>query len=86
MPEMSEFLKKLEDTPNFEPTVLNVTEIHKVLIAICKLESIPADEEFDIRSRCQVLIAKWRKILGDNKAVEESDGAQKLTATTNAMP
>lgn len=72
MPDMSRFIKKLEDAPDFEAEIMLRTKIHKVLIAICKLDLIPGDEEFKFRERSEMLIAKWRKTLDDNRAAQES--------------
>lgn len=63
LPELSKFLNRLEDAPDLEPITIKATKIHKVLIAISKLDPIPGDEEFDIRVRCQELIGKWQTVV-----------------------
>lgn len=86
MQQMSDFIKKLEDAPDLEATVLKSTKIHKVLIAICKLDTIPADEEFKIRERCQKLIPKWQIILETYKSIEKAEWAEKLAEIQNPAP
>lgn len=65
---MAEYISKLETFPDLEPSIIRATKIHKVLKAILKLERIPKEEEFNFKSRSQVLWDKWTKILTADSA------------------
>jgi hypothetical protein len=69
--ELSKFMKMLEDVPELEAIVIMSTKIHKVFIAICKLDPIPGDEEFKFREKSEALIAKWRKTIYDSRTAQK---------------
>ena len=69
--DLSMYIRKLEEATRIEAEVLLGSKIHKVLIAICKCDSIPGDEEFKFRERSETLIAKWRKILDDSRVAHQ---------------
>lgn len=64
MPQMSNFIKKLENYADLEVSIIRQTKINKVLKALIKLNTIPRDEEFQFRKRSLELLTRWNKILG----------------------
>jgi len=70
---MSQYIAKIENAPKLEASVINETNIHKVFIAICRLDTLPRDEEFNFRSRCQELVDESRNLRVASKPAEESD-------------
>ncbi|KIV84314.1 hypothetical protein, variant [Exophiala sideris] len=64
MPQMSNFIKKLENYADLEVSIIRQTKINKVLKALIKLNTIPRDEEFQFRKRSLELLTAWNKILG----------------------
>ena len=75
LPELSRFLKKLEDMPDLEARVVRSTEIGKVLIAICKLDPVPGNEEFGVKKRCKALIERFEKRVESYDAVAQVEEA-----------
>ena len=75
MPEVSGLIKKLEEAPDLEAMALQDSKLRKVFKEILKLHRIPCDEEFRIRERCQLLLARWMEILDDDRPVD-ADGTQ----------
>lgn len=73
MSAMSNYISKLESYGDLEVAIIRVTKINKVLKMIVKLNSLPRDEELQIRQRAMTLLSKWRHDLedvptpGDNK-------------------
>lgn len=65
---MSEYIGKLEGFPDLEVSIIRATKINKVLKAILKLENIPKEQEFNFKSRSQVLLEKWNKLLNADGA------------------
>ena len=82
LPELSRFLKKLEDSPDLEVGVVKATKIHKVLIAICKLDPVPGNEEFGVKMRCEALIERFEKRMESCDAVAKAEKA----AETEPVP
>jgi hypothetical protein len=81
---MSDYITKLEGFPDLEVSIIRYTKINKVLKAILKLDSIPKEDEFKFKSRSQVLLDKWNKLL----AVDgPGDGAEGVNgeAKTNGV-
>lgn len=74
---MSTYLKKLEDYPELEASIIRATKIHKVLKAMIKLQSIPRDEEYSFKSRAHELLAKWNKVLSDSPSAGDDKGDDK---------
>ena len=74
---MSTYLKKLEDYPELEASIIRGTKIHKVLKAMIKLQSIPRDAEYGFKKRSVELLAKWTQVLnesaGDDKGGDKAD-------------
>jgi hypothetical protein len=89
MPQMSNFVKKLEHYEDLEVSIIRATKINKVLKALVKLNTIPRDEEFNFRKRSVELLGKWNKILGaDSTEGEPSTTGEKdskSTPTTNGV-
>lgn len=89
MPQMSNYIKKLENYEDLEVSIIRETKINKVLKALVKLNAIPRDEEFNFRKRSVELLGKWNKILGaDATEVEPTaagDKDSKSTPTTNGV-
>lgn len=56
MPEMSNFLARLEAYSDLEASIIRTTKIHKVLEGVLKLKRIPRDEEFSLWSRAEALL------------------------------
>lgn len=72
---MSDFITKLEGFPDLEVSIIRATKINKVLKAILKLENIPKESEFNFKSRSQVLLDKWNKLLAtDSAPAAEANG------------
>lgn len=65
---MSDYIGKLEGFPDLEVSIIRATKINKVLKAILKLENIPKEPEFNFKSRSQVLLEKWNKLLSADSA------------------
>lgn len=88
MPQMSQYIKKLENYEDLEVSIIRNTKINKVLKALVKLNTIPRDEEYSFRKRSVELLAKWNSILGaeppEDATPVEKDG-QKSTPTTNGV-
>lgn len=63
--EMSNHLAKLESYPDLEASVIQSTRIHKVMMAILKLERLPKDDGFklSIGSRAQALLDDYELTL-----------------------
>lgn len=63
--EMSNYLAKLESCPDLEASVIQSTRIHKVMMAILKLERLPKDDGFklSIGSRAQTLLDDYELTL-----------------------
>lgn len=70
---MSTCLSSLESLGNLSPSVLRATRISKLLRNINRLEKIPRDEEFHIKTRVAKLLTKW-----------EAEG--NLTTVSNSQP
>lgn len=73
---MSEYLGELENYPDLHGSIIRATKIHKVLKAMLKLPSIPLDEEFNFRERCQTLLGKWNAILASEPNGDNEDRAE----------
>lgn len=73
LPDLSRFLKELEDMPDLEDRVIKSTEIRKVLIAICKLDPVPGNEEFGVKMRCKALIERFEKRVESYDAVADAE-------------
>lgn len=63
--EMSNYLAKLEAFPDLEASVIQSTRIHKVMMAVLKLERLPKDDGFklSIGSRAQALLDDYELTL-----------------------
>lgn len=63
--EISNYLAKLEAFPDLETSVIQSTRIHKVMMAILKLERLPKDDGFklSIGSRAQALLDDYELTL-----------------------
>ncbi len=85
---MSEYITKLEGFPDLEVSIIRATKINKVLKAILKIENIPKEPEFKFRSRSQLLLDKWNKLLADGApepATAVNGTAGKEDAKTNGV-
>jgi hypothetical protein len=85
---MSDYVTKLEGFPDLEVSIIRATKINKVLKAILKLDNIPKEDEFKFKSRSQVLLDKWNKLLAvdGTPAAEAVNGtAAKAGAKTNGV-
>lgn len=83
MPQMSNYIKKLEHYADLEVTIIRQTKINKVLKALIKLNTIPRDEEFQFRKRSLELLTAWNKILGAEPPDAADIGGEK---EENASP
>lgn len=82
---MSDFITKLEGFPDLEVSIIRATKINKVLKAILKLENIPKEQEFNFKSRSQVLLDKWNKLLAvDSAPAAEANGVNGSAKEKNA--
>jgi hypothetical protein len=79
MPQMSSYIKKLENYGDLEVSIIKATKINKVLKALVKLNTIPKDEEFKFRERSIEMLTKWNKLLGSEPA--EADEKKDEPAT-----
>ncbi|KAI1174969.1 hypothetical protein F4777DRAFT_349171 [Nemania sp. FL0916] len=66
MKQVSDFLAKLETFPDLDVSIIRATKINKVLKAILKIETIPKEEEFNFKSRSQVLLDQWNILLASD--------------------
>jgi hypothetical protein len=85
---MSDYVAKLEGFPDLEVSIIRSTKINKVLKAILKLDNIPKDDEYKLKSRSQVLLDKWNKLLavdGTPTPAAEVNGASKGAAKANGV-
>jgi hypothetical protein len=87
---MSDYVTKLEGFPDLEVSIIRATKINKVLKAILKLDNIPKEDEFKFKSRSQVLLDKWNKLLAvDGSAAPapaaEANGTSKASAKANGV-
>jgi hypothetical protein len=73
MPQMSNFIKKLENYEDLEVSVIRATKINKVLKRLTKLNTIPRDDEFNLRKRSVELLGKCNKILGAGSPEDEDE-------------
>ena len=89
MPQMSNYIKKLENYEDLEVSIIRATKINKVLKALVKLNTIPRDEEFNFRKRSVDMLGRWNKILGADSGEGEPSTAtekeSKSTPTTNGV-
>ena len=88
MPQMSNYIKKLENYEDLEVSIIRATKINKVLKALVKLNTIPRDEEFNFRKRSVEVLGKWNKILADSGEGEPATATEKdskSTPTTNGV-
>lgn len=79
MDTMEEHLSVLEQHQDLEPAVIKETKVNKLLKVILKIPSIPRDEEFKFKDRCQKLLDAWTAVLnGSEQAAQNStNGATK---------
>lgn len=65
MQEMSNHLARLESLPDLEANIIQSTKIHKVMMAILKIECLPKDDGFkvSIGSRAQTLLDDYELTL-----------------------
>jgi hypothetical protein len=70
MPVMTEHLSTLEENQDLEADIIQKTKVNKLLKVILKLTTIPRDEEFGFKERCEKLLKAWNVIL--QKAEEEA--------------
>ncbi|RMZ79226.1 hypothetical protein DV737_g3476, partial [Chaetothyriales sp. CBS 132003] len=85
MPQMSNFIKKLENYQDLEVSIIRATKINKVLKALLKLNTIPKDEEFNFRKRSVELLGKWKILGAEPHDAEVADKESKDTPTTNGV-
>ena len=86
MPQMSGYIKKLEEHADLEVSIIRTTKINKVLKALIKLNTIPKDEEFKFRERSVKLLEKWNKLLGSENVGEgEASAEMEDKPTTNGV-
>lgn len=74
MPQMSGYLKMLEDMRDLDPAIIKATKINKVTKALLKLEGIPREAEFNFQARSKVLLEKWVKILEEDEIANGPNG------------
>jgi hypothetical protein len=80
MPNMSLYLKQLEELDDLEAEVIKTTKVHKVLKAIIKLETIPNEEDYNFKTRSNNLLTKWSGALAaDTEASEAPVAAPPVT-------
>lgn len=72
---MARFIARLEGYENLEVSIIRSTKISKVLKAIIRLNTIPRDEEFNIRRRAMDILAKWKNLLDSDVAAAEAKEA-----------
>lgn len=85
MPQMSDYIRKLEAYQDLEPSIIRGTKINKVLKALNKLNTIPRDEEFQFRKRSVDLLLKWNKVLQGEAVEATSSGKDKASPATNGV-
>lgn len=67
--QISDFISRLERYPDLECSIIRSTKIYKLMKAILKLQEIPRDSEFQIKSRSLTLYEIYSRTL---KSAEES--------------
>ncbi len=72
---MADYVAKLELEADLDPEVIRATKINKVLKAMLKLPSIPRDGVFKFKSRSEVLLAKWNKLLSSEQGTPAAASA-----------
>ncbi|KAL8243566.1 hypothetical protein R6Q59_009824 [Mikania micrantha] len=80
MPQMNNYIKKLEAYPDLEVSIIRETKINKVLKALVKLSAIPRDEDFHFKKRSVELLGKWNSLLGA-EPLDAGDQNQKGPST-----
>jgi len=83
MPNMSLYLKQLEELDDLEAEVIKNTKVHKVLKAIIKLETIPNEEEYNFKTRSNSLLTKWSGALAADTETSEPPAA--VAPATNGV-
>jgi hypothetical protein len=78
MEAMDEHLSVLEQHQDLEPAIIKETKVNKLLKVILKLHTIPRDDEFKFKERCQKLLTAWTHILS-------GDGEKPKEATPNGV-
>ncbi len=72
---MADYVTKLELEADLDPEVIRATKINKVLKAMLKLPSIPKDGVFNFKSRSEVLLGKWNKLLSSEHGTPAASSA-----------
>lgn len=65
---MADYILQLEQQPDLEASLIHHAKIHKVLKLIIRLESVPRDEEFNIKKRSAALLETWAERLSAEPA------------------
>src|SRR6201995_4295525 len=60
---MAEHLTALENHQDLEADIIQRTKVNKLLKVILKLTTIPRDEEFNFKERCEKLLKAWNVTL-----------------------
>ena len=82
MPNMVNYLTRLEDLPDLENEIIKTTKVHKVLKGIIKLNNIPRESEFNIKKRSQELLAKWGSLTSE---AEIGEAVASVAPATNGV-
>ncbi|TAQ84513.1 hypothetical protein B7494_g7155 [Chlorociboria aeruginascens] len=86
MDQISGYISKIESYASIELSVIQGTKIHKVLKSVFKLDNIPRDAEFHIKSRCQALYDKFHEAIslgGDYVAIQANMNFQRRYIDNN---
>ena len=79
MASMATYFDKLEKHADLEVSIIRSTKINKVLKMIVKLNTIPRDEEFNIRSRAMNILSSWKNVLDAADTPGPADKTDKPT-------
>ncbi|ANB13612.1 Pdp3p [Sugiyamaella lignohabitans] len=88
MPALSEYLRKLEEIPNLELSVVRQTKVNKVLKAILNLpaEKIPLESKFNFQGRSLALLDKWTSMAGETGAFARTNGSKSESKESSVVP
>ncbi|KAF2013214.1 hypothetical protein BU24DRAFT_464029 [Aaosphaeria arxii CBS 175.79] len=85
MPQMSNYIKQLEDTDGIAASIIKKTKVHKVLKGIVKLDSIPREDEFEFKRRSTELLTRWAKVLSADTEAAEPASVTPAAPATNGV-
>ncbi|KAF5097817.1 hypothetical protein D0Z03_001335 [Geotrichum reessii] len=77
LPDLSNYLGRLEGLPELELSVMRETKIKKLLSAILRTNDIPEENKYKFKSRITTILTGWNKL-----SVEQTDSASATESLT----